>query len=836
MRQNISLHSGVAYNLRKHAALQASMRQACKKIAPVWPLENFVAVNPYLGLTDKKFEQAAQDLATIGGIQMTLPVSFYLKKIDDGRIQRRDIETVLRKRPEAADTHVDEFIKALKSTDDNGMDATPIPTVADLATHLTGKDWNSFVTSRISAWAASYFDNGQAVWSAAHKEDNLFEAWKFEARIDRTPGIAGLTGFRQMVNLLPDHPLEATQKALDILKVPEDSLEVYFHRLLLKAGGWSAYAARLDFEHELYGGKDGKLIAFLAILTCWEACLLQCTGHDEIEKKWYEAKIVLSAATVQKEINRQLAQKLILQEAFDLAVQRDIISKFKRPAVINGKPKRQSKAQAIFCIDVRSEVFRRNLELADNGIETLGFAGFFGFPIKYVPIGHTDGETQCPVLIQHGPTVMEQLPDEQENKLATNRRIIQHQIRQVWKAFKSGAVTCFSFVSPVGLSYLPKLFTDSFGLTRPVPHPDKVGLKDKHSKNKAVSLEVATHNHKTTGIPIEQRVQMARNALNAMSLTENFARFVLIVGHGSTSVNNPHATGLDCGACAGHSGEANAKVAAAVLNDKTVRAHLAGEGIYIPENTVFLACLHDTTTDEVSIFNEHEVPGAQREALAELKNALVRAGHTSRMERALGMSLEGDTDKAIKMRSKDWSQVRPEWGLAGCSAFVVAPRYRTSDIDFGGRSFLHSYDWKKDRGFAVLELIMTAPMVVTNWINLQYYASTVDNKHFGSGNKTLHNVTAGVGVLEGYSGDLRVGLPMQSVHNGEDYQHEPVRLNVIIEAPVEAINMVLKKHPAVRNLCDNGWLHLLAMNELGRVAHRYVGGLQWEDLDSGIVR
>ena len=836
MRQNISLHSGVAYNLGKHAGLQASMRQACKKIAPVWPLENFVAVNPYLGLTDKKFEHVAQDLATIGGIQMTLPVSFYLKKIDEGRIQRKDIETVLRKRPEEPESNVDEFIKALKSADDNGMEATPIPTVADIATQLTGKDWNSFVTSRISAWAASYFDNGQAVWSAANKQDNLFEAWKFEARIDRTPGIAGLRGFRQTVNSLPDHPLEATQKALDILKVPEDSLEVYFHRLLLKAGGWSAYAARLDFEHELYGGKDGKLIAFLAILTCWEACLLQCTDHDEVEKKWYEAKIVLSAATVQKEINRQLAQKLILQEAFDLAVQRDIISKFQKPAVINGKPRRQSKAQAIFCIDVRSEVFRRNLELADSGIETLGFAGFFGFPIKYVPIGHTGGETQCPVLIQHGPTVMEKLPDEQENKLAINHRILQHQIRQVWKAFKSGAITCFSFVSPIGLSYLPKLFTDSFGLTRPVPHPDKVGLKDRHSKNKAVSLEADMHNHQATGIAIEQRVQMARNALNAMSLTENFARFVLIVGHGSTSVNNPHATGLDCGACAGHSGEANAKVAAAVLNDKKVRTHLAGEGINIPENTVFLACLHDTTTDEVSIYNEHEVPDAQRKELPELKNALVRAGYTSRMERALSMSLKGDTDKAIKMRSKDWSQVRPEWGLAGCSAFVVAPRHRTSDIDFGGRSFLHSYDWKKDRGFAVLELIMTAPMVVTNWISLQYYASTVDNKHFGSGNKTLHNVTAGVGVLEGYSGDLRVGLPMQSVHNGEDYQHEPVRLNVIIEAPVEAMNMVLKKHPAVRNLCDNGWLHLLAMDELGRVSHRYTGGLKWEILESDIIR
>jgi hypothetical protein len=192
--------------------------------------------------------------------------------------------------------------------------------------------------------------------------------------------------------------------------------------------------------------------------------------------------------------------------------------------------------------------------------------------------------------------------------------------------------------------------------------------------------------------------------------------------------------------------------------------------------------------------------------------------------------VESGADKAITTRSKDWSQVRPEWGLAGCSAFVVAPRERTQGIHLEGKSFLHSYNWKKDEGFGVLELIMTAPMVVTSWINLQYYGSTVDNKSFGSGNKTLHNVTAGVGVLEGYSGDLRVGLPWQSLHDGKNYQHEPLRLNVFIEAPIDAMNDILEKHTSVRNLCDNGWLNLLAINELGKVSYRYTGNLEWEKI------
>ena len=205
----------------------------------------------------------------------------------------------------------------------------------------------------------------------------------------------------------------------------------------------------------------------------------------------------------------------------------------------------------------------------------------------------------------------------------------------------------------------------------------------------------------------------------------------------------------------------------------------------------------------------------------------------ARAERArrLPMDRSAPLDKSVIGRSKDWAQLRPEWGLAGCSAFVVAPRQRTAGLDLGGRAFLHSYEWRKDDGFGVLELIMTAPMVVGSWISLQYYASTVDNQAFGAGNKTLHNVVGRVGVYEGNGGDLRVGLPWQSVHDGERYQHDPLRLSVVIEAPLEAMNGVLEKHASVRDLADNGWVQLLAMDDRGRISHRYTRGLQWQRVD-----
>ena len=183
----------------------------------------------------------------------------------------------------------------------------------------------------------------------------------------------------------------------------------------------------------------------------------------------------------------------------------------------------------------------------------------------------------------------------------------------------------------------------------------------------------------------------------------------------------------------------------------------------------------------------------------------------------------------MEARSRDWSQVRPEWGLAGCAAFVAAPRARTRGLDLGGRTFLHDYDWRGDDGFDVLELILTAPVVVASWISLQYYGSTVDPHRLGAGDKTLHNVVGALGVLEGNRGDLRVGLPWQSVHDGDRFVHEPLRLNVIVEAPRSAVTGIIEANPELRELLDHRWLHLWAMDDEGRVTHRYAGELAWEE-------
>ena len=295
-------------------------------------------------------------------------------------------------------------------------------------------------------------------------------------------------------------------------------------------------------------------------------------------------------------------------------------------------------------------------------------------------------------------------------------------------------------------------------------------------------------------------------------------------GHGASVVNNPHASGLHCGACGGYSGEVNARLLAGLLNDPEVRAGLAAEGLAIPADTLFIGALHDTTTDRVTVYPDND-DGAHRSAITQVCTWLAVAGAVTRGERAL--RLPHAAGRTLPHRSRDWSEIRPEWALAGCKAFIAAPRRRTTGKSLEGRAFLHDYDWTQDGQFGVLELIMTAPVVVASWISLQYYGSTVAPQLFGGGNKLLHNVAGGIGVVEGNGGVLRAGLPWQSVHDGENYAHEPLRLSVCIEAPREAMTEVLRKHDGVRALFDNHWLYLFALDDAGAIAWRYSGGLDW---------
>ena len=802
--------------------MEQEIKKACKKIAPAWPLKNFVAVNPYLGLTDVPFHKAAKELSERAGINMTMPIQFYIDEFDNEKFTNSDLEKALKVYNKIYLTP-NQFIDKAKnlSVHSELQNEIKVKTMLDACEELNGKNWTDFMIDKVSSWASSYFDEIQTLWNTTNGSIELFSSWKSDAEIDLSTELMGVKQFRMHLKNIPNNFDEAFSFIISELCINEKQLEPYLHTLLLKIVGWSSFIAGNDWEDNLYGEKSENLRSFLAILLCWEYCLAKSFETKGILSIWESNK--QNASYNSEKFDELLETKLILQQAYDFSHENELRQKFEANHVNTGNKKR-AKAQAVFCIDVRSEVYRRNLERIDSDFETIGFAGFFGFAINYVPMGHKKGKNQCPVLIPSGAVVKESLANPEEVEKATKSRLIKHQVAKTWKMFKSGAVSSFGFVSPLGLSFLPKLVSDSLGWSRPVENPDNDGLEKWLSEGRELDLSEIT---------LSEKIAMAEGALIAMGLKNNMAPFVLITGHGSSSINNPHATGLDCGACGGHSGEINAMTAEKILNDQQVRNGLQVKGIEIPKDTHFVACLHDTTTDVIHVVGEKNIPQELKEAFSEVKKSLIKGSEGARNERALRLNIsESDVHNSILKRSNDWAQVRPEWGLAGCSAFVVAPRNRTKGIDLGGKSFLQSYDWKTDEGFAVLESIITAPMVVTSWINLQYYASTTDNKRFGAGNKTLHNVTGGIGVLEGSAGDLRIGLPMQSIHNGEVYQHLPQRLNVVIEAPIEAINDILKKHASVKDLCDNSWISLLLLDENGKVSKKYTHDLKWESIEA----
>lgn len=808
---------------------QNKLNKACKTIAPLYSLENFVAVNPYLGFSHMDFTEAMRYLGKTNNIKASLPLAFYLKAYEEGRMSKVDLSQALEKRKTLYGGTVEEFLIEIELVNRQEAIEEKIKTFADVADELNGKKWSRFMEDRISFWASAYFDKHQAIWDTSPDSSDIFESWKKEAEVDYSTDLMGLKGFKNYVKNLPDNHLEAAEHALKDLELNEDVSGLYLTALLFKMNGWAGITSRIDWDANLNGQVSNATEQFLAILLVWEIALKQMLNYPNKEQSWRIAKQEAYILKHTENHNKRLNLSLIFQEAFDIANQRSIVQKINEQSKVEVK-KVSSSVQAIFCIDVRSELYRRHLEATDECIETMGFAGFFAFPIKYIPLAHESGASNCPVLLTTTHTIKESIKDSVTEGKAITKRTLKEHVSHAWKSFKLGAVTCFSFVGPVGLAYLPKLFTDSFGLSKPVTHPNDKGLSTKQIEEKGIRLDQENLAGEITGISINERVEMAKAALGAMSLTDNFARVVLITGHGSSTINNPHATGLDCGACGGNTGEANAKVAAAVLNDTNVRKALIEQNINIPDETIFVAALHDTTTDEVKLFASSEkIKTTHNKDIEELKQNLSQAAKTAREERAERMNInDGDKSSKVLTRSNDWSQVRPEWGLAGCSSFIVAPRHRTKQLDFGGKAFMHSYNWESDKGFGVLELIMTAPMVVTSWINLQYYASTVDNKTFGSGNKTLHNVVGGLGVLEGFTGDLRTGLPWQSVHDGEKFQHEPQRLNVIIEAPVDEMSKILNKHDGIKQLCDNEWIYLFAMNSEGKVAYKYIGDLEWE--------
>jgi uncharacterized protein YbcC (UPF0753/DUF2309 family) len=333
---------------------------------------------------------------------------------------------------------------------------------------------------------------------------------------------------------------------------------------------------------------------------------------------------------------------------------------------------------------------------------------------------------------------------------------------------------------------------------------------------------------------------VVENSLRVMSLTRGFARLVLLCAHGSTTENNPYASAYHCGACGGNPGGPNARVLAALANKAKVRQELQNRGIEIPEDTWFIAGEHNTTTDHVTLFDLEELPETHRTDVLQLQHDLEAARFLNAQERCgrlpggASSPLPLAAARHVEQVSRDWAQVRPEWGLSSNAAFIIGRRSLTRDLKLDGRVFLHNYDQSQDETGRVLDAIMTAPLVVVQMINFQYYFSATDSWAYGSGTKVLHNIVSGVGVMLGRHSDLQTGFPFQSLTTGARRFHEPLRLLAVIEADTGRISQIISRHVVLQNFFENQWIHLVSCHPTTGEFSQYQPGGTWTPISSPI--
>lgn len=621
--------------------------------------------------------------------------------------------------------------------------------------------------------------------------------------------------------------------------------------------------------------------------------------------------------------------------AFEAGFQETLLKKIRKNIGTSEVPQnhvsqtKRPKAQAVFCIDARSESFRRHFEKTGH-YETFGFAGFFSAFIRYSSFG-SHHETDLFPAVAKAKNVVKEIPrPHQEKQIPRYQagRTFMHAIHTLLHDLKENVVTPYVMVESMGWFFgIPLIGKTLFPLTyktcaqwlkkrlapplattlttdkitrrsvektiaseqslvirealrsegkkyKEINAPDfcktiealrTMAMKEGNTREvldqteqKQVALlfpdsekldtfiqklqtehfiteawaSARMENITRVGFSADEQVLTIGTTLKVMGLTKNFAKLVLLCGHGSTSENNPYEAALDCGACGGNAGSPNARVFATLANKTAVRERLKKEGILIPDDTHFIAGQHDTTTDEITLYDLEDLPASHKNNLETLISDLKKTGKENSLERCThfpDLTCElTPQDSAIEVlrRSATWSQTRPEWGLSGNAAIIISRSEVIQGMHFDGRVFLHSYLQEDDPTGQFLEIIMTGAQVVAQWINMGYYFSTTDNAVYGSGSKIYHNVAGRVGVMNGPTSDLRIGLPWQTVGNGPMPYHEAMRLFVIIEAPRKRIVRIVKQHRVLQEHLNNHWIHLVALDK-GQF-YRYLPNGTWQ--------
>lgn len=480
---------------------------------------------------------------------------------------------------------------------------------------------------------------------------------------------------------------------------------------------------------------------------------------------------------------------------------------------------------------------RRALEEVAPDVRTYGAADFFGCAMHYSGNDDKHAADLCPVVVKPAHFVSEQAHDDQ---LPVNDK--RQSLRRSWAAFAYGhnagsrniirgwigsAVTGFSALVPLVLRAVSPLTWSTLNeQLSGALLPDAKTELDFHR----VDADAKAANGLLAGFTTTEMADRVGGMLNTVGLTKNHARLVVFLGHGSTSLNNPHESAHDCGACGGRRGGANGRSFAAMANRSDVRVMLMERGVHIPEDTWFIGGYHDTCNDDADLLDLERVPTTHAQDLRQLRKSLDEARAWSAHERARRFEAAGtgidhhEGLRHVRERASHLAEPRPEYGHCTNAVCIVGRRDKTRGLFFDRRAFLVSYDAHNDPQNKALAGVLGAVTPVCGGISLEYYFSFVDNEGYGCGTKLPHNVTGLVGVMNGYQGDLRTGLPWQMVEI-----HEPVRILFVVETTPERLMPIIDANPELSEFVMNRWIRLSTMDPDTGSIKVYRDGI-WEDL------
>ncbi|MTT30464.1 DUF2309 family protein [Terrilactibacillus sp. BCM23-1] len=861
---NTTLHQENVRNFLRHD-MDELVKSASNVIAPFGPINKFGARTPWSGLEDRSFEQVARKLKDICDVEIYPNDSVIQSAWNRGEINQDLLESRLRHWLDLQDLEIsrdvaEQFCWATLMQEERPSNVVNDPKLKSLAKKLSHFKFQMTETYSVRTysqrlellggarvahdlnrhmikWCKLFLDESQAVWSMPNRKEGFYQAWRRIARHD--PALNRMT--RKQISTLPKDADHALKEALQLLEVPYEEIQGYLEAHLLALPGW---AGMLLWRSQHRAEERSLLSDYLAIRLSLELILVKPFLH--LTEQRSEDKVVLEPLIASwvhfgnlpigawpELSSAEQKARLILAFRFDKIVRNQLwleawemtyedqlkkmITSKQMTEVESVKP---IAAQFAFCIDVRSELFRRKLEKA-GPFATFGTAGFFGLPIETNELGCMHGHSSLPVMKKPQFKIKEYLP-ELELKQYEEREQTDYSISSMFKSMKNNMLASLVLPEVSG----PWLSLQTLARSIAPRTSGRVFRKIRKTWLRKPSTELSLdHVHTSdTELPIgftgEQKVYYARQALKMMGLTDHFSPLVVICGHGSQSTNNPYASSLDCGACGGASSGFNARVLATLCNLQTVRRALADEGISIPKETVFVAAEHITTLDELHWLYVPELSDAAEKSFRLVEKTMPKVSEEANAERILKLPNINSSHKNPKREAErlaeDWSEIRPEWGLARNASFIIGDRELTKECNLNERSFLHNYNWKKDLNGDLLAAIIAGPGTVAQWINLQYYASTVAPHYYGSGSKTTQTVTSGIGVMQGNSSDLLTGLPWQSVmQSDQEAYHAPLRLLVVIQAPNKYVKRLLDHDKAFHQKVHNGWIRLASIDPEG---------------------